>query len=83
MKSLREMFDIEISAMAIMSTGIWHTNFNAGSFPPTIFICKNRNGELCAHNDETILKMRKMNIPCEQVTSDPLQLTYHFFHEKG
>lgn len=67
--------------MAIMNTGIWHSNFNL--FPPTLFVCLNRNGDLCAHNDETMAKMKKKNIPCKQVTSDPVPLTTEFFYEKG
>jgi len=62
------------------STRIWHGNFRIGS---TLFICMNRNGELCAHNDETMIKMRRKNIPCKQVSSNPLPLTAEFFYEKG
>jgi len=62
------------------STRIWHGNFRIGS---TLFIYMNRNGELCAHNDETMIKMRRKNIPCKQVSSNPLPLTAEFFYEKG
>ena len=44
-KSLMDSFDLPLKAIALISTGIWHDNFQRGLFPPTIFSCLSRSNK--------------------------------------
>jgi hypothetical protein len=82
-KSLQESYNLPLSSLVLMNTGVWHNSFQKGHFPPPFFVCMTRNGELCAHNDQTIASLAKRGIPAGQVTIDPLAIHREFFFTKG
>jgi hypothetical protein len=80
-KSMVESFGLKFAAIALMNTGIWHNNFNRKHHPAVLFICMNRNGNLCVHNDHTVDTLMSKGIKAKQVTVDPLTLTPTSFHQ--